>query len=290
MRIIAIFLSLVLLAGSGLNAQQREIWLDADTANEVDDLFAITRALLQPDWKIHALCATQWQVSQWAIPDTMEASHRLNMMLVGMLERTDVKLYRGSHRRLFDWGDRQQYSQAAYELIQLVKKLPPEQKLDVVALGALTNVASAVLIDPSISDRIEVYWLGTSYDFEKQKAKQIDFNCVMDIQATDVLLSSSIPLHIIPVNVAARMQVTLDQATQDLAGKHPAADFLLKRWDEHYDSSLPRRVLWDLALIGAMIWEDRAEWVPVTGFENPNVKMVKDFDNDFFWNDFIGRF
>ena len=78
--------------------------LDADTGNEVDDLYALSRALIEPSWNILALNATHWQTSHWAIPESMENSHRLNGVLLGELGLS-IKTRRGGVARMFDWGD-----------------------------------------------------------------------------------------------------------------------------------------------------------------------------------------
>jgi inosine-uridine nucleoside N-ribohydrolase len=269
---------------------KKKVIIDADTANEVDDLFAITRALLEPSWEILALNATQWQASQWAVENSMEASYRLNLVLLGYLQKQNIKNCRGSINRLFDWGDKAQHSEAAYEIIKQAHKMKEGEKLQVVTLGALTNVASAVLIDPAIKPKIAVYWLGSSYNFEKQKPKHIDFNSVMDIQAVDILTTSDVEMHIIPNNVAAKMKVKRVEAVQQLAGKHPVTDFLLNYWAHHYDASFNERTLWDLALIGAIIHPEKVTEVNVSGFDNPNVWMYKEINTGFIWNDFVGRF
>jgi hypothetical protein len=46
---------------AGSQNQGRPVFLDCDTANEVDDLFAIVRALKVPGWDIKGLASTQWQ-------------------------------------------------------------------------------------------------------------------------------------------------------------------------------------------------------------------------------------
>jgi inosine-uridine nucleoside N-ribohydrolase len=273
------------------SAQQKtKVIIDADTANEVDDLFAITRALLEPKWDVTAINATQWEASQWAIENTMEASYRLDLVLLGHLQKQNIKVCRGSINRMFDWGDKAQHSEAAYEIIKQAHKTAAGEKLPVITLGALTNVASAVLIDPAIKPKIVVYWLGSSYDFEKQKAKHIDFNSVMDIQAVDVMTNSDVEMHIIPNNVAAKMKVKRVDAEKQLRGKQPITDFLLKHWDQHLDGSFNERTLWDLALIEAMIYPEKVTEVKVSGFENPNIWMYKEIDNEFFWGDFVRLF
>jgi inosine-uridine nucleoside N-ribohydrolase len=141
--------------------------LDADTANEVDDLYTIVRAFAEPSWQIQALNATQWQTSQWVTDQTMEDSHRLNLVLAAYLQPEGTELLRGGYRRMYDWGDKAQHSVAAYNIIEQARERPEGEKLIVVALGALSNVASAVYIEPEIADKTVLYWLGTTFDFGK---------------------------------------------------------------------------------------------------------------------------
>ncbi|WKN40614.1 nucleoside hydrolase [Tunicatimonas pelagia] len=239
------------------------IVLDADTGNEVDDLYAIARALVEPSWNIVALNATHWQTSHWAEPNTMENSHRLNQLLLGYFD-VSVPTRRGGVARMYDWGDLAQHSAAAYEIIKQAKATPTGEKLTVVALGALTNVASAIYIDPSIEPRIKLYWLGSSYDFENNILKRVDFNAMMDAQALEILLTSEIDMNVIPVNVASAMKFTFAEVEEKLSGTHQLGSFLVDRWYQHLDGSRKERTIWDLALIEAIIHPEWAETVEVT--------------------------
>ncbi len=269
-----IILLLTLSLCSAIYGQEKQrIILDADTGNEVDDPFAIVRALIEPSWEILALNATQWQTSHWAVPQSMENSHRLNQVIVGHLDRK-IKTRRGGIARMFDWGDQAQHSAAAYEIIKHAKATPPGEKLTVITLGALTNVASAIYIDPSIESKIQVYMLGSSYDFEKGILKKNDFNCVMDVQAIEKMLMSEVEMHVIPVNIAAAMTFTFEETKNKFQGVHPLGDFLVDRWFQHLDGGRKNRVIWDLALIEAMIHPDWAEKVEITtSKDNGNRKI-----------------
>ena len=234
--------------------------LDADTGNEVDDLYAISRALMEPSWDILALNATQWQTSHWTIPESMENSHRLNQVLLGYLDLS-IKTRRGGAARMYDWGDKAQHSAAAYEIIKQARNMKENQKLNVIALGALTNVASAIYIDPSIESRIRLYWLGTSYDFDKDILSITDFNSMMDIQAVNILLNSEVEMHIMPNSTSVNMELTYEETENNLRGIHPLGDYLCDRWYQHLDGSRKKRVIWDLALIEAIIYPEWAEKV-----------------------------
>lgn len=70
-----------------------------------------------------------------------------------------------------------------------------EKPLYVAAIGAITNVASALLLNPEIADRIVIVWLGGHalhwYD-------NAEFNIRQDVAAARVVFSSGAPLVIMP--------------------------------------------------------------------------------------------
>ncbi|MEM8525818.1 MAG: nucleoside hydrolase [Bacteroidota bacterium] len=284
MRKIILGIVVLCIAFSGTTQDKLKVIIDADTGNEVDDLYAVVRSLVEPSWEVIALNAAQWQASHWSVEKTMEESYRLNQLLLGELGLSGkVKSHRGAEDRLFDWGYRAQHSAAAYYLIQEAHKIPEGEKLTVIVLGALTNIASAILIDSSIQSKISVYWLGTTYDFEEDILRKRDFNCVMDIQALGEMLDSEVEMHIIPVSVANQMTFNYDETVEKLSGKHTVTDFLLQRWYNHLDGGRNERVIWDLALIEAIIHPEWAIQVEIqSSKENGNRKLwyYKDINED----------
>ncbi len=270
--------------------EKKKVLLDADTANEVDDLFALSRILMEPTVEILALNAAQWQTSHWASPNAMEDSYRLNQMLLGVMN-LDVKTNRGGMARMYDWGNRARYSAAAEEIIAQAEALEEGEKLNVLALGALTNVASAVFIEPNIESKLRVYWLGSSYDFENEVLGRNDFNCAMDQYAFTHLLFSEVEMHIIPVNVASKMTFDYDETRTKLANR-PLGDFLLKIWDDHIDGGRLSRTIWDLSIIDAFLYPEWATEVTITTSKdngNRNVFYYKDIDADKMLTDFFEK-
>jgi purine nucleosidase len=242
-------------------SQKKQIILDADTANEVDDLFAIVRAATDSEVQLSVLNATHWQPAHWATAQTMEDSNRLNELLVSHLDiQNKTKTLRGAVNRMYDWGNLAQYSAAANEIVTQAKQ---NNKITVIALGALTNIASAIFIDPSIASNIELYWLGSEFDFDKNKMSKVDFNCMMDQRALDYLLNSKVEMHIIPVNVANSFDFSYDEVQKKLPTNTEVSKFLIDRWFHHIDGSRKNRILWDLALVEAFIHPELAEQVKV---------------------------
>ena len=263
--------------------------LDADTGNEVDDYYALVAALIEPSWEVLALNATQWQTSHWTIPQSMENSYRLNQVLLGELG-ISVKTRRGGVARMFDWGDQAQHSAAAYEIIQQAKALTEGEKLNIVALGALTNVGSAIFIDPSIASKIRLYWLGSTYDFEKEIYKKQDFNCVMDVQALETVLESEVEMHVIPINVATAMQFEFAETEEKLPKDHPLSRLLLDRWYEHLDGSRKSRTIWDLSIVQAIRHPEWAMTQTITTSKDNGSRKItfyKSIDADKMKDDFF---
>ncbi|MGB6152249.1 MAG: nucleoside hydrolase, partial [Pricia sp.] len=273
-----LYVILLCISFNALAQTTKTVILDADTANEVDDLFALVTAFSEPTWNIVALNATQWQASHLAEPSSMEESHKLNTVLKAYCKKDEIKLLRGGFRRMYDWGDMAQHSAAAYDIIKRAHNQENSNKITVIALGALTNVASALYIDPTIASKIDLYWLGTTYDFEKGISKRLDFNCVMDIQATEIVLTSQIDTHIMPLNVIADMKFELKEANDKLSNVHPLGDFLLNRWRNHMDGGQYERVLWDTALIQAVMRPSLCTVEKVDTFENKKVSLYKTID------------
>ncbi len=97
----------------------------------------------------------------------------------------NIKTPRSATARMYDWGDQAQHSAAAYEIVQQARLRNENEPHYVIALGAMTNVASAVAIAPDIAKKIKLYRLGTTYNFEEGIMRKNDFNCAMDIRTLD---------------------------------------------------------------------------------------------------------
>ena len=68
-----------------------------------------------------------------------------------------------------------------------VRGYSPEAPLYVVAIGALTNIASALLLEPAIAQRITLVWLGgNAWDWPDNQ----EFNAFQDVAADRVVFGS----------------------------------------------------------------------------------------------------
>lgn len=240
---------------------QTRVWIDADTANEIDDLYAITRLLAAPELEIAALSSAHWSRSPAAEGNTVEASQRLNEALLGLAGRPSIPHPRGSAVGVYWWGaDRAAYSAAAYHLIRAAQQMPEGQKLTVIALGALTNVASALMIEPSIAPKIRLYWLGAFIDTEKGVWDKSEFNCLNDIPAlNEVLNRKDLELRVMPASVARALTFDYAETAERLARHGRLGEFLLARWKQHAPGA-STWIMWDLAAAEWLLRPELVRW------------------------------
>lgn len=242
-------------------AAQTRVWIDADTANEIDDLYAIARLLAAPEIEIAALSSAQWSKSPAAEGNTVEASQRLNEALLGLAGRMSIPHPRGAATGIYWWGaDRAAYSAAAYHLSREAQRTPDGQKLTVIALGALTNVASALMIEPAIASKIRLYWLGAFIDTERGVWDKSEFNCLNDIPAlNEVLNRNELELRVMPASVARALTFDYTETADRLARHGRLGEFLLARWKQHAPGA-STWIMWDLAAAEWLLRPELVKW------------------------------
>lgn len=136
--------------------------LDTDAYNESDDQFAIAYMLHSPELNPVAIYAAPFSNEKSTGPDDgMEKSFDEILHILALAERTDMKdkVYKGSCEYLKD-EKTPVISPAAEHLCKTAMNYSPEKPLYVVAIGAITNIASALLMKPEIKENIVVVWLG----------------------------------------------------------------------------------------------------------------------------------
>ena len=242
--------------------------LDTDTFNEVDDQFALAHALLSPERiRLEAVYAAPFVNERAEDPgEGMEKSYEeIGRVLDLVGKGPSGGVYRGSTRYLGD-PSRPVDSEAARDLIARAKA--SDEPLYVMAIGAPTNVASAILLDPTIIENIVVVWLGghaLHWDHTRE------FNLMQDPAASRVLLDSGVPLVLLPcMGVVQMLATTIPELAHFLDGAGGAAQFLFERVrdfpDKPADSWCWHKVIWDVA---ATSWIINPEWCPSSLLTSP---------------------
>ena len=229
-----------------------DVILDTDAYNEIDDQYAISYMLANPE-KLNVLGITAapfYNENSKSPEDGMEKSYYEIMKILSLFRREDLasKVFMGSRRYLPSESIADE-SPAAEFIVSEAKKHSAENPLYIVAIGAITNVASALLICPEMAESCVVVWLGGhAHDWPYGCS---EFNMVQDIPAARVVFSSGVPLVQLPcAGVVDHFYVTKPELEAWLVGKNPVATYLATNTiaaAEEYASGRPwSRVIWDV--------------------------------------------
>ena len=242
--------------------------LDTDTFNEIDDQFALVYALISPELDVQAVYAAPFLNDRSTGPgDGMEKSYE---EILRVLDKLDVSpdglAHRGSQSFITDPAKPEE-SSATRDLIARAKNHSPENPLYVVAVGAITNVANALLIEPSILPNVVVVWLGGN---GHHWPDQHEFNYQQDLHASRTVFDSGVPFVQLPCTpVVTHFATTVPEMEAHVGGHGAIGDYLLKIFKDYHDDHFAwSKVLWDMT---AVAWVINHEWLPSTIVHSPIV-------------------
>jgi len=231
-----------------------DLVLDTDAYNEVDDQFAISYALHAEKINLQALYAAPFHNGRSTGPaDGMEKSYHEILKLL-RLAGEERPVLRGSTAYLPD-EQTPVISEAAEDLCRRALAHSSENPLYVVAIGAITNVASALLMNPVIAERMVLVWLGFH---ALHWHDNLEFNCMQDVAAARVVTDSGVPMVILPCRgVVDSLTTTGPELRYWLQGKNPLCDYLVAQTVEEAESYAAgrvwSRVIWDIASIAWLV-------------------------------------
>lgn len=238
-----------------------DVVLDTDTYNEVDDQFALAYLLCRRDRiNLKAICAAPFHnAKSESAADGMEKSFQEIHHILNLMGKEEYApwVYRGSA----DWLPDEEtpvHSEAAEKLAELAMEYSPENPLYIVAIGAITNVASALLLKPEITDRIVIVWLGgNAHDWPDNQ----EFNCGQDVASARVIFNSGAAVVQLPcAGVVSAFKTTAGELEMFLRGKNKLCDYLVDIVERDGAAESPyktwSRVIWDVTAVGWLLEED----------------------------------
>ena len=285
-----------------------DIVIDSDAYNEVDDQFAIAWALRSPERiNVEAVYAAPFcsqAIAKMMTPPGQKPIHLTKEMLGSSVHFADTpaegmelsyqeilnlfsllgispegKVFRGSTSYIEEDPARKPVeSEAARDLVRRAMARPEGKRLYVLAIGAITNVASALMMEPAIADKITVVWLGGHAPYFKDG---VEFNLMQDVPAAQHLFDCGVPLVLVPcAGVADHLTVTpaemeallmhrskigdyLGQIVLDALKPSPGSVFRPKGYTGGMDdipaevaerfptrATAPSRIIWDISTVG----------------------------------------
>ncbi len=277
--------------------------LDTDTFNEIDDQFALCYLMLSPEhFEPRAITAAPFFNSRSTSPaDGMSKSHDEILRVLELLrENRGNFVWRGSETYLPD-RDTPVESEAARRIVELARHAAArDEVLYVLAIGAITNVASALLMAPEIVGSVVVVWLGGhSY----QHPRNDEFNLHQDIPAAQVVFDSGVPLvHVPCCGAASQLGIQLPELEERCASSGPIGRFLYERTRDYLNNDRNvEKVIWDIATVACFDIPDAvvSEVIAAPSLADDNhwmfpadrheIRVVRAFDRDRVFTDLFSR-
>jgi purine nucleosidase len=280
------------------------VLLSTDVGNEIDDQWAITYLLTNPDFDVQGITSAHAP----SLPDP--SAHATYRILVDVVEKqlgmaVHPPLIEGASVPLTDTTTPQP-SAALNFILEASKNYSPENRLTILTIGAATDVASALLQDPTVADRIRVVAMGFT-DLSKDGGKE--YNVENDPRAWQVILQSRVPVVIGAGNVCrANLSLSFQDAATMLSGHGQIGAWLWAEYEDWYfrhvkplrvnDFSKPW-VIWDIITLCYLegMTEQKDIPRPVLGddlsFEpgksQTQITWITKVDSARLWKDFLAR-
>lgn len=232
-----------------------DVVLDTDAYNEIDDQFAISY-LIKSKEKLNtkAIYAAPFFNNKSTGPkDGMEKSYNEIKKLLSLIGE-DYDVFKGSEKYLEN-----EYtpviSPAAEDLAARAKNYSPENPLYVVAIGAITNIASAILLNPDIAENIVIVWLG---GHALHYTNTEEFNMYQDVAAARAVMQCGAPFVQLPcTGVVDHFIVSKPELEFWLEGKNSLADYLakntIKEAEAYASGKTWTRAIWDVTAVAWLL-------------------------------------
>jgi inosine-uridine nucleoside N-ribohydrolase len=196
----------------------------------------------------------------------MELSYHEILKIYDLLDEDPTgKVFRGS-KGFLESLDKPLHSEAVDHLIERALA-DDDRPLYVLAIGALTNIASAMLIEPKIIERIVVIWTA-AYPTFCPLSNRPSMNLIQDLVAAQYLFDSGVPHVYMPgYYIGVQLSLSLPDTERWVLGRGKIGDYLHHLYthnpiyeqrgiDEHVGRTW---IAWDLICVA---WLLNPEWVP----------------------------
>lgn len=209
--------------------------LTTDVGAEIDDQWAMVHLLLSPKIDLRAIVTTHASSIGLSSATSEEKAHEVLARVFAEPGSTQPPVRAGSDLPLTDVAS-PRYNAGVELLLRLSQDFSSSQRLVVFVMGAATDVASAILQDPSLIERIAVVAMA----FNDWPAGGDAFNVVNDPAAWEVVLNSDVPLVVGSAVVTREgLALTRSEAAALISSHGPVGDYLYSLFADWLDRQAP---------------------------------------------------
>ncbi len=227
--------------------------IDADSANEIDDLLALFSLIAHPGIKVIGLCASHWAAGSSIDPSSMQQSYEMNGQVVKSLAKYNIPLLKGIEKKLTSTTT-PLISEAGEFIIQKAKSLTDRQVLRIISLGIPTNLASALILAPEIAPKIECYVMALDY-YKYQSFWDTSELPSPGQYAYDILFKTpGLSLNVMTATASQDMAFSLSTIAHFV--QNSRFSDLFTPFFNHRFFHTNKLILWDVALSESIIYPD----------------------------------
>jgi len=204
--------------------------VDNDYAGDPDGLVALAHQLLAPTTTVRVI-ASSFLNPAFPLPRAeagggAAAGRALAVALAGMIRPPVAPVIAAGAERALDAVDVPRASDAARAIVAEALRDDP-MPLYLTCGGPLTNVASALLMEPRIAGRMTVIWIGGGAYPEGGW----EYNLASDVRAAQVVLNhSAVPLWQVPQPAYRTCQASIAELEETLGAGGALGAWLLHRF------------------------------------------------------------
>ncbi len=265
-----------------------DVVLDTDAFCEVDDQYAIAY-LLKSKEKLNtkAIYAAPFK-SQYisSVEEGVEKSY-LEILNILKLSGEKADVFRGSKCYLPD-EETPVISDAANDLAKRAEDYSPENPLYIIGIGAITNIASAILINPNVAENCVLIWLGGNAHHHRDN---FEYNMLQDVAAARVVYKSEIPIVQLPCEgVVSAFTLSRPELEAWFLGKNKLTNYLtqitIEKMEKEKDTPYWAKTIWDVTAVAWLLNDDdrfmssRIVTAPLPAYDdryslNPDGKLMR---------------
>lgn len=274
----------------------KKVILDTDMANQVDDQFALTYLLNSLDViELEAITIAPFSKLN-TIEEGTKLSYETTLKILELMNKSEYqnKVFKGATNYI---DNDYKTNMAVEKIIEICLK---NEETTIIAIGAITNVALAIALEPKIVDKLNVVWLG---------GNEITFNDnsgtnFKDIRAVKMIFESNVKLTVIPCKNVASNLITTIYELEHYMKRTSINTFLLDnliKCDKNIYEKGVSKVLWDLSAVAYIINESWFTSEEISCYNilddgsyevtqsNQKITFIKSLDRDKIFGDFFSK-
>jgi purine nucleosidase len=241
--------------------KKTRVIINTDTKAEADDQYAIVHGILTPSFELYGIIAAHFgdKISPTSMLDSREEIELL-LRLMGLEGK--VRVENGAPHEMPN--EQTPVDSPGARLIIEEALKDDDRTLNIAFCGPLTDMASALLLEPAIEARnIRVIWIG-GYTWPSGGR---EYNLANDIHAANVVFKSKLEVWQVPYSAYRMMPVSHAELIEKVHNQGEIGTYLVKQLLEYNGrkkTAIEYRSLGDSPVIGLMMYPEcgRSEWRP----------------------------